>query len=224
MTAFARSKTACLVEPIPTGHSPHFRMHITLSHHSPHRPSAGAHGAGRQVEPIHAGHSPHSHITPHFLNTRIQPLPSISHSIPPDQALKGLGMTAFARSKTRTIHTGHFPHPHSPNPRIRTSHPHLPFTTRPNPPDQALKARDDCLRSLKDRLVERATIVQSRLDEENAALSKRQVGKSTIRNCTMMHYISLYSTVLYYIALYSTTIVQSRLDEMIPALSKRQVG
>lgn len=40
--------------------------------------------------------------------------------------------------------------------------------------EEALKARDDCLRSLKDRLVERATIVQSRLDEENAALSKRQ--------------------------------------------------
>jgi len=40
--------------------------------------------------------------------------------------------------------------------------------------EESLKARDDCLRSLKDRLVERATIVQSRLDEENAALSKRQ--------------------------------------------------
>ena len=39
---------------------------------------------------------------------------------------------------------------------------------------QALGAREACLRSLKDRLVERANIVQSRLDEENAALSKKQ--------------------------------------------------
>lgn len=56
-----------------------------------------------------------------------------------------------------------------------------PFLSRQLTPDakpltreEALKVRDDCLRSLKDRLVERATIVQSRLDEENAALSKRQ--------------------------------------------------
>ena len=40
--------------------------------------------------------------------------------------------------------------------------------------DEALQAREACLRSLKDRLVERANIVQSRLDEENAALSKKQ--------------------------------------------------
>ena len=38
----------------------------------------------------------------------------------------------------------------------------------------AIKVRDDCLEALKERLVERANIVQSRLDEENAALSKRQ--------------------------------------------------
>jgi hypothetical protein len=40
--------------------------------------------------------------------------------------------------------------------------------------DEALQAREACLRSLKDRLVERANIIQSRLDEENAALSKKQ--------------------------------------------------
>ena len=40
--------------------------------------------------------------------------------------------------------------------------------------EDALQAREACLRSLKDRLVERANIVQSRLDEENQALSKRQ--------------------------------------------------
>ena len=42
------------------------------------------------------------------------------------------------------------------------------------PRAQAVETRDACLRSLKERLVERANIVQSRLDEENAALSKRQ--------------------------------------------------
>jgi len=40
--------------------------------------------------------------------------------------------------------------------------------------EEALQAREACLRSLKDRLVERANIVQSRLDDENAALSKKQ--------------------------------------------------
>lgn len=48
----------------------------------------------------------------------------------------------------------------------------------PNDPpltrEEAYHAREACLKSLKDRLVERANIVQSRLDEENAALSKRQ--------------------------------------------------
>lgn len=39
---------------------------------------------------------------------------------------------------------------------------------------EALQSRDACLKSLKDRLVERANIVQSRLDEENAGLNKRQ--------------------------------------------------
>jgi len=48
--------------------------------------------------------------------------------------------------------------------------------------DEALQARDACLRSLKDRLVERANIVQSRLDEENAALSKRQAAFSRNRD------------------------------------------
>ena len=56
--------------------------------------------------------------------------------------------------------------------------PFLPRQLSPEAPpltrEEALRVRDDCLRSLKDRLVERATIVQSRLDEENAALSKRQ--------------------------------------------------
>jgi len=56
-----------------------------------------------------------------------------------------------------------------------------PFLQEPigvtDPPlirEDALQAREACLRSLKDRLVERANIVQSRLDEENQALSKRQ--------------------------------------------------
>ena len=56
-----------------------------------------------------------------------------------------------------------------------------PFLQEPigvtDPPltrEDALQAREATLRSLKDRLVERANIVQSRLDDENQALSKRQ--------------------------------------------------
>lgn len=49
-----------------------------------------------------------------------------------------------------------------------------PLSDRPLAREEALAARDGCLRSLKDRLVERANIIQSRLDEENAALSKKQ--------------------------------------------------
>ena len=40
--------------------------------------------------------------------------------------------------------------------------------------DQALEVREKCLRALKDRLIERANIIQMRLDEDTAALSKRQ--------------------------------------------------
>ena len=40
--------------------------------------------------------------------------------------------------------------------------------------DEAQKARDACLKALKDRLLERANIIQTRLDEENAQLAKRQ--------------------------------------------------
>lgn len=34
--------------------------------------------------------------------------------------------------------------------------------------------REKCLKALKDRLIERANIIQARLDEERAALAKRQ--------------------------------------------------
>jgi len=39
--------------------------------------------------------------------------------------------------------------------------------------ETSLKVRENCLKSLRDRLVERATIIQSRLDEENANLAKK---------------------------------------------------
>ena len=57
--------------------------------------------------------------------------------------------------------------PNAPPPHPPTPHHHRHLTPTPTPipnPHQALK----------ERLVERANIVQSRLDEENAALSKRQ--------------------------------------------------
>ncbi len=41
--------------------------------------------------------------------------------------------------------------------------------------DEAKEARESCLRALKDRLLDRANIIQKRLDEENTQLSKRQV-------------------------------------------------
>lgn len=47
---------------------------------------------------------------------------------------------------------------------------------------EAFAARDACLRALKERLIERANIVQSRLDEENAALSKRQAAAQRQRD------------------------------------------
>ena len=50
----------------------------------------------------------------------------------------------------------------------------IPVDGPPCSKDEAFTARDSCLKALKERLVERANIVQSRLDEENAALSKRQ--------------------------------------------------
>lgn len=40
--------------------------------------------------------------------------------------------------------------------------------------EEASRARESCLKSLKERLLERANIIQSRLDEENAELAKRQ--------------------------------------------------
>ena len=40
--------------------------------------------------------------------------------------------------------------------------------------EEAQRARDACLKSLKDRLLERANIIQTRLNEENAKLAKKQ--------------------------------------------------
>jgi len=40
--------------------------------------------------------------------------------------------------------------------------------------DEAQRARDGCLQSLKERLIERANIIMTRLNEENARLAKRQ--------------------------------------------------
>ncbi|KAL1499996.1 hypothetical protein AB1Y20_012673 [Prymnesium parvum] len=64
-----------------------------------------------------------------------------------------------------------------------------PFLVTPigpnDPPlkfDEAYQAYEACRKSLKDRLVERANIVQSRLDEENAALSKRQAAFARSRD------------------------------------------
>jgi len=40
--------------------------------------------------------------------------------------------------------------------------------------EEGMKARDACLRALKERLLERANIIQTRLDEENSHLAKKQ--------------------------------------------------
>eukprot|EP01029_Cantina_marsupialis_P012390 TRINITY_DN2734_c0_g2_i1.p1 TRINITY_DN2734_c0_g2~~TRINITY_DN2734_c0_g2_i1.p1 ORF type:complete len:779 (-),score=234.22 TRINITY_DN2734_c0_g2_i1:166-2502(-) len=54
--------------------------------------------------------------------------------------------------------------------------PFLQFVINPNniSKSEAQKARDDCLRALKERLLERANIIQRRLDEENSQLAKKQ--------------------------------------------------
>merc|ERR1711865_511774 len=40
--------------------------------------------------------------------------------------------------------------------------------------NEAIRVKDECLKSLKDSLIERANIIQSRLDDENAVLARRQ--------------------------------------------------
>ncbi|KAF0720696.1 Aste57867_121 [Aphanomyces stellatus] len=45
---------------------------------------------------------------------------------------------------------------------------------RPLAKDEAHTVRDSCLKNLKERLLERANIIQTRLDKENSALAKKQ--------------------------------------------------
>ena len=54
--------------------------------------------------------------------------------------------------------------------------PFLQDLHQPNEPsrDQAFKARTNCLAALKERLLERADIIQKRLDDENQKLAKKQ--------------------------------------------------
>eukprot|EP00939_MAST-03C_sp_MAST-3C-sp1_P003553 g3553.t1 len=54
--------------------------------------------------------------------------------------------------------------------------PYLPKDKLPHEvsPDEAHRANDACLKALKERLVERANIIQRRLDKENEMLAKRQ--------------------------------------------------
>jgi hypothetical protein len=42
--------------------------------------------------------------------------------------------------------------------------------------EEALEVRQTCLDALRARLVERANIIQSRLNDENAKLAREQVG------------------------------------------------
>ena len=48
--------------------------------------------------------------------------------------------------------------------------------------DIALKAKEGCLKATKERLLERASIIQSRLDEENALLAKKQAAYQRTRD------------------------------------------
>jgi hypothetical protein len=54
--------------------------------------------------------------------------------------------------------------------------PFLQDLNQPSNPsrDQAFKARTNCLAALKERLLERADIIQKRLDDENQKLAKKQ--------------------------------------------------
>lgn len=50
--------------------------------------------------------------------------------------------------------------------------------------EEAKSANDNCLKALKERLVERANIIQRRLDKENEALAKRQAAFQRSRDAT----------------------------------------
>lgn len=48
--------------------------------------------------------------------------------------------------------------------------------------DEAIHVKEDCLKALKDRLIERANIIQSRLDGENAILARKQAAFQRTRD------------------------------------------
>lgn len=48
--------------------------------------------------------------------------------------------------------------------------------------DEAINVKDQCLKALKDRLIERANIIQSRLDGENAILARKQAAFQRARD------------------------------------------
>jgi hypothetical protein len=48
--------------------------------------------------------------------------------------------------------------------------------------DDAIHVKDECLKALKDRLIERANIIQSRLDAENAILARKQAAFQRTRD------------------------------------------
>lgn len=52
----------------------------------------------------------------------------------------------------------------------------------PTEHEKALRAKEACLKATKDRLLERASIIQSRLDEENALLAKKQAAYQRTRD------------------------------------------
>lgn len=64
------------------------------------------------------------------------------------------------------------------------------FTGRPR--DQALTVREKCLRALKERLIERANIMQARFDEETASLNKLTANYNRDKDQMTMEHVHEY--------------------------------
>jgi len=80
----------------------------------------------------------------------------------------------------------------------------------------AQKAKDACLKALKDRLIDRAHIIETRLEEEQAALTKRQVCLYIHTHTQVRKFFCLCVTFVY------LCIIETRLEEEQAALTKRQ--
>ena len=88
---------------------------------------------------------------------------------------------------------------------------------------QALQAKDECLSTLKERLLERANIIQAHLDEENQALHQRRALFKRQSGTGSLFGFSCFSTFRHGAEFVSRTIAQVRWRRMktSPSFTKR---